>query len=193
VNLRLLFFCLLPGLLIAGDLQTIKPEIGPPVIQELMGGCSLRCAFPWTVEIPRAKGSGKKAIDYATNDSDASTAWVDDNPAGSIGTKLIFRFPTKLPKELQETPFYGIDVVNGFIKTEELWKQYARIKKARISYNGRPLFDLVFKDTGRWQKFNFDDLMIKSGDEMTLEILEIYPCAQDQHAAVTEIVLQGAH
>jgi hypothetical protein len=189
--LRLLFFCLLPGLLFAEDLKALKPENGPPVVQELMGGCCLRCAFPWTVEIPHA--NGKKSIDYATNDSSADTAWIDDNPSGSIGTKLVFRFPQKLPQELRQMPFYGIDFANGYLKTEDLWKQYSRIKKARMSYNGAPLYDLVFKDTRRWQKFSFDDLFINPGDQMTLEILEVYPGSKDAHVAVTEIVLQGAH
>ena len=29
-------------------LPTIKAVVGQPVLQELMGGCSMRCAFPWT-------------------------------------------------------------------------------------------------------------------------------------------------
>jgi hypothetical protein len=108
---------------------------------------------------------------------------------------MIFRFPQKLPRELQETPFYGIDFANGHLKSEELWKQYARIKRARLTYNGKPFGELVFKDTKRWQQFTFDDIMIKAGDQMTMEILEIYPGpgAQGQKVAVTEIVLQGAH
>ncbi len=192
MKLQLFLLCLIPGILLAEDLKALKPEVGPPVIQELMGGCCLRCAFPWTVEIPGQKG--KKAVDYATNDSSADTAWVDENPNGSVGSKLIFRFPQKLPAELQETPFYGIDFASGFLKSEELWKQYARIKRARISYNGKPLYDLVFKDTRRWQKFSFDDILVKAGDQMTMEILEIYPGTQHQkNVAVTEIVLQGAH
>jgi hypothetical protein len=189
--MRLLFFLLLPGILAAEDLKPLKPEIGPPVVQELMGGCCLRCAFPWTVEVPNAKG--KKTIDYSTNDSSAETAWIDDSPGTSIGTKLVFRFPQKLPAELQETPFYGIDVASGNLKSEDLWKQYSRVKRARLSYNGKPLYDLVFKDTRRWQKFNFDDILIKAGDQMTLEILEVYPGTRDQHVAITEMVLQGAH
>ncbi len=180
-----------PGILAADDLRSLKPEIGPPVIQELMGGCCLRCAFPWTVEVSNAKG--KKVADYATNDSSAETAWIDESPGGSIGTKLVFRFPQKLAAELRETPFYGIDFASGNLKSEELWKQYARIKRVRLFYNNQPLYDLIFKDTRRWQKFNFDDILIKPGDQMTLEILEVYPGSRDQHAAVTEIVLQGAH
>lgn len=185
-----LILLFLPVALVAEE-PVLKPEIGSPVIQELMGGCSLRCAFPWTVEITHP--GGKPAVDYATNDSSADTAWIDNSPKGSAGTKLTFQFPQKLIVELQETPFYGIDVANGFIKTDESWKQYGRIKRARMYYNGRPMYDLHFKDSKRWQKFSFDDIFIKAGDQMTLEILEVYPGAQTQNVAVTEIVLQGAH
>ncbi len=187
----LLFLCLTSTLAVAEDVKILKAEVGQPVVQELMGGCSLRCAFPWTVEVSRAKG--RKSVDYATNDSSVNTAWIDDNAAGSIGSKLVFRFPKKLIPEFQDTPFYGIDFADGYLKSDELWKQYSRIKRARLSYNRKALYELSFKDTPRWQKFNFDDILIKAGDEMTLEILEVYPGAANPHVAVTEIVLQGAH
>jgi hypothetical protein len=70
-------------------LPTIKAVVGQPVLQELMGGCSMRCAFPWTTS---ALFSGKSPqIVYTLDDNDASTAWIDPNPA--IGTKLQFQFP----------------------------------------------------------------------------------------------------
>jgi hypothetical protein len=77
-------------------LPTIKAVVGQPVLQELMGGCSMQCAFPWTTS---ALVSGKSPqIVYTLDDNDASTAWIDPNP--TIGTKLQFQFPAKLPSEL---------------------------------------------------------------------------------------------
>ncbi|KAB2640237.1 MAG: hypothetical protein DVB30_02265 [Verrucomicrobia bacterium] len=31
----------------ADSLPLLKPKVGDPVLQELLGGCSLRCAFFW--------------------------------------------------------------------------------------------------------------------------------------------------
>ena len=52
-------------------------------------------------------GSRSKSpqIVYTLDDNDASTAWIDPNP--TIGTKLQFQFPAKLPPELNGTPFYA--------------------------------------------------------------------------------------
>ena len=187
----ILFLTLLPGLLLAQNLPDIKATIGAPVLQELMGGCSLRCAFPWEVQVvPPGAKTGKPT--YATNDDDASSAWVDDR-AASIGTKLVFSFPKKLPKELEQTPFYGFDIANGYIKSESLWKSYARVKRAKLYYNNKPLYYIDFPDTRRWGQVFFDDIYIRHGDTMTLEITEVYPGTKSQSAAITELVLQGAH
>jgi hypothetical protein len=159
-----------------------------------MGGCSLKCAFPWEVNaVSQQSPAGKAARPvYATNDDDATTAWIDDSPE-SIGTKLIFSFPKKLPRELEKTPLYGFDIANGFTKSEILWKSYARVKRARLYYNNKPLYNVEFADTRRWQSFSFEDILIRQGDSMALEILEVYPGTKSQCVAITELVLQGAH
>ncbi|MGB8352642.1 MAG: hypothetical protein WCD79_02015 [Chthoniobacteraceae bacterium] len=189
-----LLLLLIPCSLLAGDLPSLQAKIGEPVLQELMGGCSLKCAFPWEVDIvPAATPNDKTGHPvYATNDDDATSAWVDDG-ATSIGTKIIFHFPKKLPKELEQTPFYGFDIANGYTKSETIWKSYARIKKARLYYNNKPLYIVDFPDTRRWQQVSFDDIMVRHGESMTLEILEVYPGTKSQDVAITEIVLQGAH
>ena len=66
-------------------------------------------------------------------------------------------------------------------------------KKAKLFYNGKALNYVVFADTYRWQHVNFADIMANQGDKMTLEILEVYPGIKSPNAAVTEIILQGAH
>jgi hypothetical protein len=178
-----------PLCLPAQSLPTIKAVVGQPVLQKLMGGCSMRCAFPWTTS---ALVTGKSPqIVYTLDDSDASTAWIDPNP--TIGTKLQFQFPAKLPAELNGTPFYGFDLASGVIRPLEAFKNYARIKKAKLFYNGKALYYVVFGDTYRWQHVNFEDIMANQGDSMILEILEVYPGTKSPNAAVTEIILQGAH
>ncbi len=173
----------------AQSLPTIKAIMGPPVVQELMGGCSMRCAFPWTTTalVPGKPGQPVSTLD----DDDATTAWIDPNP--SAGTKLEFRFPAKLPAELNGTPFYGFDIASGVIRPIEAFKNYARLKKAKLSYNGKPFCYVTFADTHRWQNVVFKDIMAGQGDRFTLEILEVYPGVKAPNAAVTELILQGAH
>ncbi len=125
------------------------------------------------------------------NDNKPSPPWTD---VGGVGARLTFRFPKKIPAEMDgEVPFYGLDVIDGDWSTEEAWKTAARVKRAKVYYNGKPIFYVLFSDTRRWQHLSFDDIMVHSGDSMTLEILEIYPGTKAAPTAISEIVLQGAH
>ena len=99
------------------------------------------------------------------------------------------KFP---PRWRERCLFYGLDLINGYWKTEELWRRYARVKKACLLYDGRPLCVATFADSRRWQHLSFPDIVVSLGDSMKLEILEIYPWEKGAGAAITEIVLQLA-
>lgn len=177
-------------MLAQAGLPTIKSSVGEPVVQALMGGCSLRCAFPW--ETHSIAPGQPPVITYDLDDNYAASAWIDHN-AGP-GTKLVMQFPKKLPPEYKDNiPFYGFDIANGRIKPLEQFKAYARVRKLRMSYNGKPMYDIVLADTWRWQHVIFDDIWANEGDTVTFEILETYPGTQFPNAAITEFLLQGAH
>jgi len=185
-RLLLLLCFALPGLA-AGDPPLIQSQVTHPVVQELMGGCSLRCAFPWETA---AILPGRAPVPvYTLDDNDAYTSWTD----AVVGAKLTFQFPKKLPKELNDTPFYGFDIADGNIKTEALFKQYGRVKKVRLFYNGHAFADVALADTRRWQEISFDDIMARQGDVFSMEILDVYPGTKYPTAAITELILQGAH
>lgn len=169
----------------AGEVPEIKAKVGPPVIDELMGGCSLTCAFPWDA---LAEGRAKNKVG-ALNDSLSATAWTDAH----VGDRLKFQFPANLPRDLNGTPFYGIDIANGRLKPLNEFQSYGRLKRVRLLHNGRAICILRLADTSRWQKFEFPDVYLNVGDVLELEILEIFPGKQNPTAAVSEIVLQGAH
>jgi len=184
----LLLLCL-PWPLLA-DPPTLKAKVGAPVLQELMGCCSLACAFPWetSASVP---GKNSQPV-YKLNDSDASTAWIDTNAA--VGTMLTFQFPKKLPKEMDgNIPFYGFDIADGYTKNDALFASYSRVKKAELFYNGKPLYYVNFANTRHWQHIQFDDIMARQGDAFAIQILEVYPGTKFPNVAITQLVLQGAH
>ncbi len=187
---RLAVLLWFPCTLLAGGLPTIKAKVAEPVLQELMGGCSLACAFPWeTFAVTPNKHS--QPI-YKLNDSDASTAWIDPN--SSPGTLLRFQFPKKLPAEMDgNIPFYGFDFVNGYIKSADLFSSYSRLKRAELYYNDKPFCYVNFADTKRWQHINFDDIFARQGDTFSIQVLEVYPGKKFPNLAITQLVLQGAH
>ena len=173
------------GVLWAEDIPELKAKMGPPVIDELMGGCSLTCAFPWDA-IPGDSGSSKIS---ALNDSSSLTAWT----SARVGDRLVFKFPANLPRSLNGTPFYGVDIANGRIHPESGFKDLGRVKRIRLFHNGQPLYTIQLADTRRWQKTSFPDVYLNIGDTLSLEIMEVYPGKTGSTAAITEIVLQGAH
>jgi len=181
----LLAFLLFADALAAAEVPVLKARTGPPVVQELLGGCSLTCSFPWS-----ATDLGKSASKIAAvNDSDADTAWTE----AKVGEKLTFKFPADLPRELNGTPFYGIDIANGRQNPASGFKDLGRVKSVRLNHNGKPLYLIELADSRRWQHAEFDDIYLNVGDTLMLEIVEIYPGKTAGTAAITEIVLQGAH
>jgi hypothetical protein len=52
---------------------------------------------------------------------------------------------------------------------------------------------VVFAANRRWQRFAFPDIVMHSDDSMSFEILEVYPGGNGSGAAISEMVLQGAH
>ncbi|MGA3170843.1 MAG: hypothetical protein ABSE62_07490 [Chthoniobacteraceae bacterium] len=182
----LLLLCFLPALASA-DLPLIQSHVGPPVVPELMGGCSLRCAFPWETF---AILPGKSPIPvYTLDDNDEFTAWTD----GVVGATLTFHFPAKLPKELNDMPFYGFDIADGMVSSDSDFKQWGRVKKVRLFYNGKPFAEVQFANTRHWQNISFDDIMADQGDVFSMQILEVTPGTRHATAAITELILQGAH
>ncbi len=166
---------------------TLKARNAEPVLEELMGGCSLKCSFRWTAEAFVAVGQRGRPVP-ALSDESARTAWFADGP-----TSLRLLFPKKLPAEMEgEVPFYGLEIINGDWKTEDDWRRAGRVKRARLTYNGRVLGEVVFADSRRWQRLTFTDIMIRSGDALTFEVLEIYP-GTGAGFALSEIVLSGGH
>jgi hypothetical protein len=193
--LMLLIFCfwISAGSAEAANPPIAKAKVEEPVLQELMGGCSLRCAFVWKVEIQAGAGQKFARVDVL-NDESAETAWKAPAGSSGIGAKIKLVFPKKLHPDLEgTTPLYGLDLINGDWKTEEEWRARGRVKRARLYYNDKPFRDMLFADSRRWQRLTFPDVMVRSGDSMTLEILEVYPSEKGEGAAITEIVLQGAH
>ncbi len=172
---------------------SIKARVEEPVLQETMGGCSLKCAFAWSVEV-LAAGGQKAAVLKKMNDENAETAWIAADGTSGVGARLKLVFPKKLHPEIEgNTPLYGLDIINGAWADEQQWKVHARVKKARLYYRDKPIADVTFADSRRWQRLSFPDVFVRSGDSMTFEILEIYPGENGAGVAITEIVLEGGH
>jgi hypothetical protein len=195
-NFRRSFLLLTLALVLSAPLhssaKSLKVVVAEPVLEELMGGCSLACSVAWQVEVLNPAG-GKSQMTRLLNDESAQSSWSAPQGSTGVGTRFRILFPKKLPAQMEgQIPLYGIDLVNGQWKAEEDFKAFGRLRKARLFHNDKPIGDLSFPDSRRWLKAEFPDLMLQSGDTLTLEVLEIYPGSK-AGLHLSELVLQGAH
>lgn len=168
------------------NIPMIESKVTYPVLQELMGGCSLRCAFFWET---LAGNPAKPASELC--DDNAMTGWMA--PDDWRNAPITFHLPKKLPRDCRDIPFYGLSVANGMIESPQAFRSHARVRTMLLSLNGKPISRLRLADTWKWQDFRFGDLLLNQGDVISLTIEEIYPGKESQKPVLTEIVLQGGH
>jgi hypothetical protein len=170
----------------SGNLPVLHAKVTHTVLQDFMGGCSLRCAFFWETLGGRP---AKPAPELC--DDDAMTGWMA--PQDWRNSTITFRLPKNLPPECRDTPFYGLSFANGMIATLKDFHAHARVKTMTLSVNDKPVALLRLSDTWKWQDFHFETIRLNQGDIIALSIGEIYPGKDPEPPVITEIVLQGGH
>ena len=192
MNRFLLFLCCILGfseIAQTEPLPELHAKVREPVLQELMGGCSLRCAFFWETWAGSPPSPLKPSSELC--DDDAMTSWISTTPGS--GEHLEFRVPKHLPRDCRDTPFYGISIASGVIRSLQEFHAYARVKTMSLSIHGKAVARLHLDDTWRWQDFTFPDVSLNQGDIISLTIDELFPGKGSQYPGITEIVLRGAH
>ena len=133
-------------------------------------------------------------------DFSGRTAWAEGVEGDGLGERLTFSI---LPNEPYDdgtqapagpVPFYGIDLVNGYAKTEATWAANGRVREMLLSVNGQPAALIALQDARLPQSVELPEgLEVAPGDVVTLEIRSVYPGARYADTAITELVLHGAH
>lgn len=121
------------------------------------------------------------------HDLDYETAWVEGVEGNGIGEYLRYHFrPYKVT-------VHTIIVANGYVKTQEAWTNNARVKKLKVSVNGKPFAIFELEDRRADQAFSIPPISYseKAGGTIQFEILEVYPGAKYQDAVISEIYFDG--
>ena len=123
---------------------------------------------------------------YSTDnliDGNPETAWVEGVYGYGHGEVL-----TVSPERKIITA--GFTIRNGYCKPGGAWWENARIRKFIICLNDSPLMVSELFDTMDMQVIMFPEhLALDTDDRLTFEILEIYPGATYQDAAISELSL----
>ncbi len=155
------------------------------------GGCSWYCGGGNYKVLASSSLNDKSGIDYwpsGANDLSYNTAWVAGKNKGGIGEFIEYHFENKSPR------LTSIIISNGYYKSESTWKNNNRVRKLRLSVNGKPYAILNLKDIRADQLFKVETLGHNSnGTDLVLrfEILEIFKGSKFDHTALTEIYFDG--
>ena len=133
--------------------------------------------------------AGQAGNDYSAenlSDGDPETAWVEGEYGYGYGEVITVSTNEKIIAE-------GFTVRNGYCKFGGAWLENTRIRKFFVCLNDIPLMVAELEDTMDMQVIRFPgNLTLGEDDNLTLEILEIYPGATYRDAAVSELSLIAA-
>ena len=151
------------------------------------GGCSWYCGGGnYKIKASSSLNDSYKA-EFA-NDLSYKTAWVEGKKDEGIGEYLEYYFKNDSPRITE------IIISNGYMKSEETWKNNNRVKKLKLYVNGVPFGILNLKDSRTDQYFSVGTLgHNKNGTDLVLkfEILEVYKGNKYNDTAITEIYFDG--
>ena len=151
------------------------------------GGCSWYCGGGnYKIKASSSLGDSYKA-EFA-NDLSYKTAWVEGKKDKGIGEYLEYYFKNDSPRITE------IIISNGYMKSEETWKNNNRVKKLKLYVNGVPFGILNLKDSRTDQYFEMGTLgHNKNGTDLILkfEILEVYKGSKYNETSITEIYIYG--
>ena len=151
------------------------------------GGCSWYCGGGnYKIKASSSLGDSYKA-EFA-NDLSYKTAWVEGKKDEGIGEYLEYYFKNDSPRITE------IIISNGYMKSEETWKNNNRVKKLKLYVNDVPFGILNLKDSRTDQYFEMGTLgHNKNGTDLILkfEILEVYKGSKYNDTAITEIYFDG--
>lgn len=140
-----------------------------------------------------------KGMSYgAKNIHDLSyqTAWIEGVPGYGIGESVTYHFPPQNPRITE------IIVVNGYVKSEQLWNDNSRVKKLKMYVDDKPFAMLNLIDSRQEQHFkfeplgygdreNWEQLQAKPWWTIKFEILEVYKGDKYEDTAISEIYFDG--
>ena len=166
-------------------------EVVESVWNIIHGGCSWYCGggnykITASSQLPTQHSYNYEA--HSANDLSYETAWVEGKVDSGIGEYLEYSFKNGSPR------LTSIIISNGYMKSEETWKNNNRVKSLKVYINGKAHGILQLSDTRTDQEFKIGTFgKNKDGSDLVLrfEILDIYKGDKYNDTAITEIYFDG--
>jgi hypothetical protein len=146
---------------------------------------------PYQVKASSELAPSGGATYTAKNAQDLSlkSVWCEGKPGYGTGEYLEYYFKNESPRVNE------IKIYNGYVKSDALWKKNSRVKRLKLSINGKPYAMLNLNDTRALQSFKIDPPLGRSKDGkdlvMKFEIMEAYKGDKYDDVVITEIYFNG--
>jgi hypothetical protein len=137
----------------------------------------------WIDEYPPSKVWASSTLPSSKNtnyevanlmDYDLRTVWSEGATGSGVGEFIAFQFPAH-NQYRNETVLTSITIINGFVKSNELWKKNSRVKTFRLFINDKPFAFLDVEDSHASQTFDLGSISSPDGFTLKFEITEVYP------------------
>ncbi len=145
---------------------------------------------PFAVRASSSLKPSNGIIYEATNTKDLrlETAWVEGAKGNGEGEFLEYYFKNDSPRVTKAI------IINGYVKTPELWAANNRVKDLDLYINGEFYAKLQLKDVQAEQIFELPTLGRREDGKdliLTFVIKSVYPGTKYNDTAITEIYFQG--
>lgn len=166
-------------------------EVVESVWDVVDGGCSWYCGggnykVSASSELTTQNHNSYKA--KSANDLSYLTAWVEGKKGSGIGEYIEYSFKNNSPR------ITSIIISNGYMKSENTWKNNNRVKSLKLYVNGKVFGILNLTDSKTDQTFKLGTFgHNEDGSDLILkfEILEVYKGDKYDDTAITEIYFDG--
>ncbi len=152
-------------------------------------GCSWYCGGgPSDVYSSSDLQATQKNNYVATNihDGNLGTAWVEGKPGLGIGESFSFVFEKKSP------PVTTVMLYNGYLKSDQIWKDNGRVKQLKLYVDNKPFALLNLKDVKSQQIFHIDTLQgIDTSLVLRFEITQVYKGDKYEDVAISDLEFDG--
>jgi len=166
-------------------------EVVESVYDIIDGGCSWYCGGGnyKVIASSRLEGKGENIYNAeSANDLSYATAWVEGKANEGIGEYLEYYFENESPR------ITSIIISNGYMKSDQAWRNNNRVKSLKLYVNGSPFGILKLSDSKTDQMFSLGTFgRNEDGSDLVLkfEILEVYKGERYNDTAISEIYFDG--
>lgn len=166
-------------------------EVVESVWDVIDGGCNWYCGggnykVSASSELTTQNHNSYKA--KSANDLSYLTAWVEGKEGSGIGEYIEYSFKNNSPR------ITSIIISNGYMKSDNTWKNNNRVKSLKLYVNGKVFGILNLTDSKTNQTFKLGTFgHNEDGSDLILkfEILEVYKGYKYDDTAITEIYFDG--